>query len=114
MNLSICLVHTFDSMIQMVLQQIMRSCNFVQLDICLHCLSCSFLYIVLPYIYLKLYIFLQKSAEPFVDGGGWLASRGKQGCRNVRAGGDNVKPHLHCNGPSMCYFVYRSFKVKPN
>lgn len=39
--------------------------------------------------------------------------QGMPGCRNVRAGGDNVKSSLNQDDVFMCYFVYRSFKEKP-
>lgn len=43
------------------------------------------------------------------------AFQGEPGCKNVRAGGENIKLPDFLEGPSvyMCYFVYRSFKNKP-
>ena len=40
-------------------------------------------------------------------------AQGKQGCRNIRGGGDNVKPAMDSDDVFMCYIVYRSFKNKP-
>ena len=40
--------------------------------------------------------------------------QGMPGCRNIRAGGDNVKSSLKQDDVFMCYFVYRSFKEKPS
>lgn len=54
----------------------------------------------------------------YICGDKWtLSSRsrgqGLQGCRNVRAGGDNVKAPVGPDDVFMCYIVYRSFAVKP-
>ena len=40
-----------------------------------------------------------------------MHSRGMQGCRNERDGGDTVSDHL--DGPFFTYFVYQSFKRDP-
>ena len=37
---------------------------------------------------------------------------GKTGSKNVRLGGDTVNTDM-VDGVSMCYVVYRSFKLKP-
>ena len=50
------------------------------------------------------------SATPTVTS--W-AGQGKPGCRNIRSGGDNVKPAQNKDDVFMCYIVYRSFKHKP-
>lgn len=42
------------------------------------------------------------------------AGSGRQGCKNIRLGGDSVETSCPRGGAHMCYVVYRSFKFKPS